>query len=174
MKKIRAPLILLVAASALAGPSPTKWEAYLAFPSPENAAQVSQIAYSPGAIPQGYGYDSEDLAILQTQVLAGDIEAFRLTYRLTRNASGALLEDLYDILAQSIRPQTTLFLREMARVGPPDTTLGDILLKPGLQYTDRPRARRYEIDMRRRAIHDLDDPDLQGIRARCLALISEN
>jgi hypothetical protein len=174
MKRISAPLIVLVASSAVAGPRPTRWELYLAFPSPENAARVSEIAYSPGAIPEGYGYDDEDLAILQSQVLAGDREAFRLTYRLTRNASGALLEDLYDILAQSIRPQTTLFLREMAALAPPDSTLSDILLKPGLQYTDRPAAQRYEIDMRRKAIDGLHDPGIHSIRAKCLALMAEN
>jgi hypothetical protein len=118
----------------LAGPvfAETPWEAYLALPTPENASKVVGIEYTPGAIPENYGYWAPDLDILRNQVIGGDKESFKLTYRIIKKSDGGLLEDLIVILSHTIRARPEFFLREMSELNPEHSLLGSILLMPGL------------------------------------------
>ena len=159
-----------VAALIVASPASarTPWETYLALPTSENARHVQAIEYSRGAIPEHYGYIASDLDILAIQVLSRDLAAFRLAYRLRNKADGGLLEELTTILGRTIRAHPELFLREMASLSIRPGALRSILQMPGLVYVDRPDARRYEIEMRRRALARIDRSDLLPIRDRCL------
>ena len=149
----------------------TMWEKYLMFPTPENASKVSEIEYSPGTIPTNYGYWAPDLKILQNQVLGGDKESFHLVFRLSEDADGGLLEDLTAILGRSVRAQPEQFLREMAILKPNDERLRAILMMPGLEYVDRPEARKYEIKMRRKALASIVDDSLRSYKEKCLRLM---
>lgn len=160
---------LSVCAFSSANAAGTAWERYLDFPSAENARLVHKMAYSShkNDIEEGA---AGDLAILRTQVVAGDRAAFDLTYLLMQSADGGVLEDLQAILASAIRSQPEMFLLEVGHLNPSEETLKSILLMPGLEYVDRLRAQRYELEMRRRAINALGRKDTRSIRRRCLAI----
>ena len=163
---------LFVAASGAA--AETLWEQYLALPTPLNAARVDRIEYSPGAIPEGYGYLESDLEILRLQITGGDAEAFRLAYRLrTHTQAGHLLEELTRLLGRAVRPQPTMFLREMKALAPPEESLRRILKMVGLEYVDRRQAAQHEREMRREALRSVADPALQRMRDSCLALLKK-
>ena len=171
MTRIAASVVLMAMAWPSGAAGQTRWEEYLALPSPENASRVIGIEYSPGAIPAGYGYLATDLDVLRLQVVAGDAEAFRLTYRLRAQSDGGLLEELTAILAYAVRPQTELFLREMGSLGAKPSVLESVLMMPGLEYVDRPLAQNYEIAEREKAIAAVQDPQVRIMRDRCLTLL---
>jgi hypothetical protein len=152
----------------------TTWEAYLNLPNQENARKVVSIEYSEGAIPKDYGYWAPDLKILKVQVLAGDGEAFQLTYRLMRSSDGGLLEELISILASSIRPQPELFLEQMKSLNPSERVLAGILNMSGLEYVDRKYAQEYEHLQRRSAISSVRLASLKAIKEECLRILAKN
>jgi hypothetical protein len=158
----------LFSTAAYAG---TPWETYLSLPTPENASKVTALQYSAKALPPNYGYWAPDLEIMKNQILGGDGESFRLAYRLLEKADGGLLEDLMAILGKSIRVQPELFLREMAVLKPKPNRLKGILMVPGLEYTDRPKAKRYEIEMRRKALMSVTDENMKAQQEQCLSLM---
>ena len=165
-----AGVMLMAAVVAGTGGAPTPWETYLALPSAENAAKVERIEYSSGE-PAPVGYRALDLQILRLQVVAGDIEAFRLAYRLRERSDAGLLEELTGILARAIRPQPDMFLEAVSSLRPSRAALESILMMPGLEYVDRPRAQGFEIAMRRKAIEGVQVPRLRGAQERCLELL---
>ena len=132
----------------------TPWEEYLALPSSANAALVTTMTYSPGNVPHG-GDSPSDIRVLEDQVLAQDREAFRLLVRLYRSTDGGLAEDLGVFPGHSVRVHPEFFLHEVAALNRPCSELAWALNAPGLQYVDRPAARRYEIDARKAALEDL-------------------
>lgn len=150
----------------------TPWESYLTLPIPERASRVVEIEYTPGTIPENHEYWEPDLSILRNQVLACDRESFRLTYRLIQNSNGGLLEALTAILAHTIRAHPEFFLKEMSELNPDHVVLKSILMFPGLEYTDRNYARRYELYMRRMALTDVSNLSLNNFRDVCLELIA--
>lgn len=156
------------------GFSETRWEAYLAQPTPENASYVEKIEYSPEAIPDQNEYWAPDLDILRNQIQGGDKESFRLAFRLIQKSDGGLLEDLIVILSHTIRARPEFFLKEMSKLNPQRELLKMILLMPGLEYADRNDAKRYEINMRRKAISEISDPTLKNFQETCLALLKYN
>jgi hypothetical protein len=151
----------------------TPWEAYLSLPTPENASRVNKIEYTPGAIPEKYGYWAPHLDILRDQILGGDRESFRLAYRLRQHADGGLLEDLTMVLGQAIRSRPEFFLEEMSALRPNHATLKTILLMTGLEYTDLPEAQQYEIRMRRDALAAVKNTKLRQFRDTCLKILNE-
>ena len=159
------PAILLSSENAIAK---TRWETYLSLPTPQNASMVTAIEYTPGVIPEKSGYWVPDLAILRNQVLDGDAEAFRLSYRLFEKADGGLAEDLAVILSYTIRAHPEFFLRELSALQPSDRNLESILLMLGTEYTDRLEAQRYEMRMRIGALESVKIKSLQIFRNRCL------
>jgi len=163
-------LTLIVLSSASAD---TKWENYLENPTPENAMRVASIDYSPGKIPENYGYWEPDLIILQDQILGGDSEAFRLAYRLREKAQGGLLEKLTILLSRTIRARPEFFLKEMAVLHPTEEILKDVLLMPGEEYVDRLTARKYELIMRHKALAAIKDKKLTAIRNRCIRILKQ-
>jgi hypothetical protein len=64
-------------------------------------------------------------------------------------------------------------VREMSELNPEHSLLGSILLMPGLEYVDPIDARRYEIDMRRKALSAVSDMSLKKYRDICLELMKE-
>lgn len=146
---------------------------YLSNPTSKQASLVTLIAYTPGVIPEGYGYWAPDLDILRNQVQGGDSEAFRLTYRLIQKADGSLLEELIVILSHTVRVRPEFFLRELCGLKPSLGTLRSILLMPGLEYTDRPGAQRYELEMRAKAIEAVKTAKLKSFRDRCLVILKK-
>ena len=149
----------------------TAWESYLSYPTPERASKVSQIEYSPGSYVEEGDYYSPDLEVLQNQVLAGDSESFRLVFRLMEKANGGLLEDLTVILSHTIRARPEFFLNELSELQPSSVALKDILLMPGLEYTDHPDARKYELKMRAKAIQSVKATRTKSFRKRCLVIL---
>ena len=115
----------------------TAWETYQLLPAPENAMVVESIEYTSGTEGAKLGYLFRDLDLLRIQVVAGDKEAFRLTYRLTAQADGALLEYLYIILGRAIRTQPRMFLAEVSSLGLSDRTLESVLYFRGETFVDR-------------------------------------
>jgi len=172
MKRIICTAFIICSVTAITL-AETPWEAYLAFPTPENASRVNRIEYTPGAISEKYGYWALDLGILRNQVLGGDREAFRLAYRLRQNADGGLLEELTMVLSRVIRTRPDFFLEEMSTLRPDRTALEVILLMPGLEYVDRLEARRYEILMRRKALAAVSHKSLRAFRDTCLEIMKE-
>lgn len=173
MKKYFLSILLLFIASTHAS-AKTPWESYLTLPIPERASKVLTIEYTPGEIPENHGYWAPDLNILRNQVLACDRESFRLAYRLIEKADGGLFEDIVVILAQTIRVHPEFFLKEMSELNPEKDVLRSILMTPGLEYTDRSYARRYELYMRRMALTDVSNLSLKDFRDTCLELIEIN
>jgi hypothetical protein len=172
MKKIIYSFIIIILTNGHAL-CETFWETYLEKPTPENAFAVDSIKYSPGAIPEKYGYWSPDLSILRNQVLGGDHESFRLAYRLILQSDGALAEELTMVLSHSIRPNPTFFLKHISKLKPNKIVLNKILLMPGLEYVDRFEARQYEIDMRRNALAGVTDVSLISYRDYCLEIMKD-
>jgi hypothetical protein len=161
-------LFTLLSSSVFAG---TPWENYLSLPNSENATKVLNIEYTSGVIPENYGYWSPDLEILRTQVLAGDAEAIKLTYRLIQKSDGGLLEDLISILNSTIRVRPEFFLIEMSKINPSRDILKFILLKPGSEYVDRRDAQEYEIKMREKALLSVSDGNAKAFKDICLEII---
>ena len=115
-----------------------------------------------------------DLDVLRNQVLGGDSEAFRLTYRLLQKADGGLLEDLIVILSHTIRARPAFFLSELSALQPTSGTLKNILLMTGLEYVDQPEAQRYELKMRIKAIEAVKTEMLKSFRDRCLEILRKD
>lgn len=146
----------------------TAWERYLSYPSPENAERVLLLQYESGALPARYLLRAH-LEILRQEVVAGDAAALGLATRLLwREEDEELERQLASILAWAVRAQTRLFLVEMAALRPSDMFLRSVLVEAG------PPSRSvaaYEVNMRRRALADVADPELEEIRDRCLGII---
>ena len=169
--KYTALISLLLVVSLHAG-ADTPWEQYFADPTPAHAALVGSIAYSPGRLPPNYGYDPQHLQVLETQVVAGDRDAFRLVNRAMASADGALLEQLTVIASRITRGHPELFLGEAAQLGLSSHRLEDILLTTGPEYTDLPVAHRYELQMRQKALASVSRADLNTIKGRCIEILS--
>ncbi|MEM1438279.1 MAG: hypothetical protein AAF680_00240 [Pseudomonadota bacterium] len=147
----------------------TPWETYVGEPSPANARQVERISFS--------NADEDDywsgLLVLRIQVFAGDADAFKLTLRLLKQSDGALLEDLAQISGLSIRVQPRQFLVGVAAEELPKRLLETIRNAAGEEYVDKPKARLYEMQMRRETLESIGDPSLQTIRDLCLSLLAD-
>lgn len=144
----------------------TSWEKYLDEPTTANASRVLEIAYS---TPMPGGYDAHDLQILRLQILAADAQAFRLGYRLYRQADGGLAEDLGVILAGTIRSHPEFFLRQVEAIKESCFSFEWILNSPGLEYVDRPLAVAYELRERQHALESVRTSSLVDLRNQCLA-----
>ncbi len=142
----------------------TEWEKYLANPTPQQAARVNKVEASDKS---DVGGDYE-LQILQNQVLAQDSQAFRLAYRLYQSSDGGLAEDLGALLARTIRAQPQFFLQQVQLLNVPCSKLKWVLNVPGLEYTDRPKAKHYEIEMRKEALRNVTASELAEVRDQCL------
>jgi hypothetical protein len=162
-------MVFLIVSNAFAG---TAWEEYLSHPNPDNAAKVNKIEYTPGAIPKDYGYWAPDLNILLNQVMGGDEEAFKLTYRLILVSEGGLAEDLTVIISHTIRSHPEFFLKEMVGLRPQNAILKAILLMPGAEYVDRSEAQRYEIEMRKKALISVSNKSYIDFKDRCLKTLN--
>jgi hypothetical protein len=161
---------LVTASAAFAD---TKWETYLGAPTPENAVRVKAIEYTPGKIPDTYGYWAPDLIILQDQIIGGDSEAFRLAYRLREEAQGGLLEELTILLSRVIRARPEFFLKEMSGLQPTEEVLKGVLLMPGQEYVDRLTAQKYEIKMRTQSLAAVKTKKLIKFRNRCIKILEK-
>ena len=113
------------------------------------------------------------LLVLRIQVFAGDADAFELTIRLLKRSDGALLEDLAQICGLSIRVRPRQFLSGVAAQELPKRLLETILNAAGEEYVDKPKARQYEMKMRRAALESIDEPSLRTIRDLCLSLLAD-
>ena len=170
MQKYLLPILLIFVAN-ISAYAKTPWESYLTLPIPERASKVVEIGYTPGANPGNHGDRESDLNILRNQVLACDRESFRLAYRLIENSDGGPLETLTAILSHTIRAHPEFFLKEMSELNPDQNILRSIVTSPGLEYTDRNYAQRYELYMRRLALTDVSTLSLQNFRDTCLEMI---
>lgn len=159
-------LALALFMASLSASAKTSWEKYLDEPTTVNASRVSKMAYS---TPIAGGYDAHDLEILRLQVLAADAQAFRLGYRLYKQADGGLAEDLGVILAGTIRSHPEFVLRQVAALKESCSSFEWVLNTPGLEYVDRPRAVAYELQMRQNALKSVRTSSLIGVRNQCLA-----
>lgn len=164
--------ILVVLFISIPAFAETHWEEYLSHPTPDNAAKVVKIEYSPDAIPKNKGYWAPDLDILRNQVMGGDAEALKLTYRLIQKSDGGLSEALTVILSHTIRSRPEFFLKEMERLKPERLILKSIILMPGLEYVDRIDARQYEIEMRKKALSSISSKDTIIFRDTCLKILN--
>jgi hypothetical protein len=140
----------------------TAWEKYLAKPTPEQAERVNKIEYADP------GNKHDGLQILQNQVLAQDSQAFRLAYRLYQSPDAAESEELGALLARTIRVHPQFFLRQIMSLNIPCSKVAWILNTPGLEYVDRPNARHYEIEMRKKALSSIEASGLSEVRDQCL------
>lgn len=143
----------------------TEWEKYLDNPTPQQAARVNKVENSDKSNEVGGAYE---LQILQNQVLAQDVQAFRLAYRLYQSSDGGLAEDLGALLARTIRAHPQFFLRQVVSLNIPCSKLAWVLNTPGLEYTDREDAQHYEIAMRKKALRSVVTEELSEVRNQCL------
>lgn len=165
--RISALLLLLVTFLPTTALAATPWEQYLDFPTAQNAKQVHSLTYSKGAASFG-NYNGLDLQILALQVYAGDREALRLALRLKGQSDGGLAEDLTAIVGHVIRAHPQLFLEEIKFAKASIAQLEDIVLNAGLEYSDRPEAYQYELNMRLEAFSRVKKNELQLLRNACI------
>lgn len=142
----------------------TAWEKYLENPAPKQAALVNKVETSD----KGDSGGDYELQILQNQVLAQDSQAFILAYRLYKSSDGGLVEDLGALLARSIRVHPQFFLQQVSLLNIPCSKLSWVLNTPGLEYTDRPNAKHYEMSMRKKALRGVQTRELADIRDQCI------
>jgi len=142
----------------------TEWEKYLANPTPQQAERVNRIEASDNGAAAG----SYELQILQNQVLAQDGDAFRLAYRLFTSSDGGLAEDLGALLGRAIRVQPQFFLQQIQLLNVSCSDFVWVLNMPGLEYSDRADAQRYEIEMRKEALRSVMTAELVTVRDQCL------
>src|SRR5688572_22313733 len=118
---------------ALAFPSlavaQTAWERYVQLPSPQNADAVTEIAYSPNS-----SLEYSGIAILESQVASGDVNSLRLAFRLSKQADGGGLHDLFVAIARAIRPHPETFLAELNAAGLDTRLWRYALLSVGEEY----------------------------------------
>ena len=169
MKHFLTPLLAILFASSVN--AETAWEKYVSLPSPSNAEVTNSIEYSAETPGDEWGYEYQHIRLLESQVIAGDLAAFRLAYRARESADGALLEYLSKVSSRLIRVDAAAFLGEVQKLEMPERTLETILLTVGEEYVDLYEARQYEIRSRLSAISEVDDKRLQEIRARCLKIL---
>jgi hypothetical protein len=143
----------------------TPWERYLACPNPAAAARVTQIAYSPGV--NAEKRMSDDLDILEVQVISRDVESMRLALRLLGKAEGGHVEETLDImLGRLIRIDPRLFLVELKRAGVKNW--GGAVGNFGGPYVDRMDAYACEKRFRIEALRTVNDSDLRTLRDACI------
>lgn len=154
----------------------TSWEEYLDLPSENNAKRVTNITYSAASTEISKKHISRDLKILGTQIISGDRAAFQLAFQLREKTDGGLLEDLDAMLGHAVRPYPMLLLEELARKKVPDAAVESIILNPGLEYTDRPAAQLYEIEMRYKSILAIQpsDSDIERVRKECIGILKSD
>lgn len=152
--------LLLVTFLAIAcAHAETPWEQYLLEPTPENARLVSAI---------GYSDDTDafysDIHLLEVQVSAGDVEAFKLVLRLAEQSDGGDRRDLKVIASRVIRSHPELLLTQFESDPRNTELLTGILVTVGEEYIDRPLARKYELQARRAALIGANfDPENDGL-----------
>jgi hypothetical protein len=157
--------------AAVSAGAATPWERYVALPTPENARVVRALQYSPGRGSE-FGYELDDIQVLADQVLAEDPEAFQLAVRLYVQSDAGLAEDLGLLLGRCIRAHPNFFLRQVARSGHTCSDLSLVLNAPGLEYSDKPDAMKYELQGRRAALRTVKNKELRRTRDACLAALT--
>ena len=163
-------LALALQTSAIAG---TPWEQYLDRPSPQAASTVRQRSYTQGSGDASRG-TADDLQILALQVYAGDKQALELTLRLSAQADGGDLEDLYAIAGHAIRGHPRTFLEAVVAAKVSAAALAIIVQMPGLEYSDRADAMAYELQQRSVALMGVHDRALRSAREVCLDALRHN
>ena len=91
-----------------------------------------------------------------------------------KDSDGALLEDLAQISGLSLRAQPDQFLRGVASAELSESLLESILNATGEEYVDKPKGKKYELDMRRATLESIDDESLQTIRDLSLSLLESH
>src|SRR5262245_50241007 len=147
----------------------TTWERYVQLPSPENADAVTEIAYSPNS-----SLESSGIWILESQVTSGDVSSLRLAFKLSKQADGGTLHDLFVAIARSIRPHPETFLAELKSAGLDTQLWPYVLLSVGEEYVDLSDARDYEISARLRALESVTRRDLVAIKESCLRILRDD
>jgi len=137
------------------------WENYLNLPTPENAASV----ISPPINEQIEG----GLDILEIQILAGDLEALKLAFRLKKwvHLSAATSEGLSIIIGRTIRGFPQNFLTAI-KSSPYFEYCMDVDVY-GFEYVDRINAQLYENRQRIKSIASVNVIELTEIKQVCLS-----
>jgi hypothetical protein len=164
-------VIFLLAVATAVGASPTPWEAYLNDPTPKNAASVSEVSYSAGTLDSNPV--SEDLDLLEAEVLSGDRYAVRLAFRLLKHSDGHAGEALCITLGRLIRANPRLFLEELKVAGSQDR-LDALVGNFGVGFVDRPHALSQERRKRIEALKTITSPTLSKVRDACILELSKS
>jgi hypothetical protein len=165
------PLLLLLAAPLAAQ---TPWEAYVEYPTPQNAAKVQAATYSDSLTETDSARSAHadrlehDLDLLEVQVEAGDREAIRLAFRLFPELGGEYAERLDEMVGRLIRINPVVFLQETLRATGGKWCLG---MNDGDPYVDRPRASEYERLRRIEALKSVTNSELRLVRDKCIAAL---
>jgi len=158
-----------IAAFADAALAQTRWEAYIARPTPERAALVEVISYSSSVDPETQ--TDQDLPVLEVQVISCDSEAVRLAFRLLPKSDGDVAEQLCIMLGRVIRTKPKLFLESLKAAELDSGLLGGLVGNFGQEYVDREEADAYEARARIKALLTVKDSSLKSIRDGCVRLL---
>lgn len=116
----------------------------------------------------------KNIPILSREMDISDRNAVKLAFRLRNISDGSLSESLDAALGDSIRINPKLFLEEL--LSSPNREylekIGYPVTSGGLYYVGQwPQVERYELEMRLKALNQVKDPDLLGIRDICITMI---
>lgn len=155
------------------------WEAYLNYPSSDNADKVTALLPDTGHISYigGKGDESEidsvwnNLGTLEYQMYASDRSAVRLAFRLYSIADGAFAEELDIILGRLIRINARLFLEELKNNY--RLALGLDGLVGNFGYEQHYGDDNLETTLRIEALKRVTNPKLKSIRDECIKALAK-
>lgn len=159
----------------------TAWQAYLYYPSCDNALNVYKLLPSSGHIDYTYSQiekdvmDSilENITLLERQIYASDTNAIKVAFRLLSISDGAFTEVLCMILGNLIRINPQLFLKELADNPDWMVILGSLVGNFGDEYIDKMRARELEVSDRIKALQSVQDEELLMLREECIKALKK-
>lgn len=159
----------------------TIWQAYLDYPSSDNALKVYRLLPSSGHIDYTYSQietdviDSilENIILLERQIYACDTNAIKVAFRLLSISDGAFTEVLCMILGNLIRINPQLFLKELADNPDWMVILGSLVGNFGDEYIDKMRARELEVSDRIKALQSVQDEELLMLREECIKALKK-
>ncbi len=152
------------------------WDAYIAQPTHENAVKVYQQLPNEilnkdlpreGLITKMY----ESWPHVSKKIVAGNKDAVEIGFKLYAVVDGAFKEDIGVDLGKLITLDATLFLQELKKHRSLVQNLDGIVSNYGEEYVDDEILRMEETDARMRLLVNVNDPELEDVKAECLKIL---
>jgi hypothetical protein len=161
----------------------SSFDAYLEYPSPENAKAFSdtlptdyvKVDTETARKVVHYIYTFRNYAILENEIWAGDRYSTEAAFRLLNVADGDFAKNLNMTLGALVRINPRLFLEVLYEYK--ELWLFKYKWYPvygvGVGYVDRTKARIYQYRMRIKALESVKDPEYSEIINACVRQLNE-